>query len=1682
MSNCCRALLLAGLAAAFVSAADTTDVYFDDFSGSSGTYLGGQAPDVSPGSETWVAFTISSTPNWMADGTIVSNTVSQHRGAFLPFVPQSGHVYVLSLDPNPVEDWFALGFTETNLANKAFSDSTLGASPWIHLNGTRTSASRAYVGPGNTDYTEFSSPTGMVSMALVLDTQNSQWTVKWFCNGFNVRQYTFDENPDISYVGFGRFGFAEGSVDNFRLTQYTSEWIYSDDFSGSSGTYLSGQSPDIRPGSETWDAFTVGTAWMADGSIVSNTVSQHRDAFLPFVPEEGRVYKLSLDVNPTNDWFALGFSGTNVANLAFSDSSLGASPWMNHKGDREVDSRAFVGPGSADYTEFESATGVVALAVVLDTRYAQWNAEWFCNGERVGAQTFDENPDIHYVGFGRYGVAEGTVHHFGLAEIFQLGTPRVYIEMVAEDLVPVEPTNQIPLIIHRMGSMPPANVARNQRGVYKDETLLDPGTTRTEELMFCREAGAVAVMQDYSASQIASEAGETGVKAVGMVNMSPLSLANNNASEDDPESVADYCLTRLELEETYPGKMYGQDGRPFLWVFSASSVSANLFDDVRPYLTAAGYNPFIFFHAQNMTQSEVDDYMDTFDGALVWGGGYDETREMIEMVLQSRDSIEQATGVKKKVVLTTKSGNWRPEKGNLIAPHGTAELRKIINLAYQYNVDALHIESWNDYSENHHIQPSVNNSTVRSDLCRFYGNYTSGQRETVTVYSDTFDGFSSEFLSGTVPDEGVGEYAWEAFTIGTAWMADGSIVSNTVSQHRDAFLPLNVESGNIYTLSLDVNPTLDWFALGFTETNLANKAFTDASLGASPWMSQPGVRTSYARAYVGPGLNDYETITSDSGSVELKIVLDTTEDLWSAEWFYNGTSVRSYTYATNPVINYVGFGRFGFGQGTVDNFKLTKPAFESPGLYVSHRREILLGEHFECEVFSLPVQAPTNRMVSLVVRDQDGGVVYESGSWTLGRQDAKVRTFQIPTTSMSAGDVLSPRLKINGVETASETHCVVAAGRLRYPYELHMSMAKALHPTSVQFEMDGYSPGDVFQSLESRQATVSVVSPKKIARVEILKNYDIVFCREFDQTMTNQSPSGSYQVAEFRWGVVASGYGEEMDFRGTNTISGGTILDAVTARKSTPANPVTSTHAVWGYNPTQVGQDALLVAFDGDTGTVFNISMPLQGFSASIPWSDVVESGFMEYSIHPYANLIVRPIPGPFGAAGSLGIYSNSFTVELPTLDDRPWNVYFLRVIAEDGSIYRSMPIQVFADSSDGIAACIWNTQSNAAVQVSVPVSQVGVDVDWTFEGENSRIVSDVNGLGFDMELGGIYDGDGRYASNQVPSYAEGEAGGSTALEFDGIDDVAFIRPELIPSGSWSMDLWIKPLNLTNSTDQMIFKVTESLFLMLQPDGTLSAWFGDRTANTTLYGQTQLSSQWYHITFAYDLSTAALFIDGVREASVDVCGLRDRIVGRTYLGADVPADQLATPVRPFKGLVDRMKISTDVSALYTSEVEFNAVACSTVSGAALPAYQNWALAAGLTAGVNDGPDQDPDQDGRSNLEEFAFDEDPLFALDEGKRRVAAYADNGSVVLMLTVPVRQEASFAGLPELSADTETICYRISGTTDLVDGVPLTVQETTPVALDLPELSAGWEYRAFQISSEDLPSGFMSVTVEEQ
>ncbi|MBN1362708.1 MAG: discoidin domain-containing protein [Sedimentisphaerales bacterium] len=223
--------------------------------------------------------------------------------------------------------------------------------------------------------------------------------------------------------------------------------IYSDDLNGSGP--LEGSAPDVRPGVETWLAAPV---FSADGVVATDRVSgtTYR-AWLPFTPDPGQVYVLSLDVDPqtsgannAGEWFALGFSNSNAVtgDPEFWDSGIA---WILHRITRDSadndEIQTFVGPGmsqSANYPSKES--GPVKLTVILDTTESRWTVEWLRNGESIrGPVTYATNPTISQVGFAKIWGAGGTVDNFEL-KLSDLTAPLASLPRPADkaDDVPID--------------------------------------------------------------------------------------------------------------------------------------------------------------------------------------------------------------------------------------------------------------------------------------------------------------------------------------------------------------------------------------------------------------------------------------------------------------------------------------------------------------------------------------------------------------------------------------------------------------------------------------------------------------------------------------------------------------------------------------------------------------------------------------------------------------------------------------------------------------------------------------------------------------------------------------------------------------------------------------------------------------------------------------------------------------------------------------------------------------------------------------------------------------------------------------------------------------------------------------------------------------------------------------------
>ncbi len=194
------------------------------------------------------------------------------------------------------------------------------------------------------------------------------------------------------------------------------------------------------------------------------------------------------------------------------------------------------------------------------------------------------------------------------------------------------------------------------------------------------------------------------------------------------------------------------------------------------------------------------------------------------------------------------------------------------------------------------------------------------------IYFDDFDGLGSDNLAGTAPDVRPGDQTWIASSL---WKADGS---KTANGGANAWLPFAPEAVKFYSLSLEVDPdassSTDWIAIGFSNGNALTTWHTNADQ-VFGWMfnREDDASTSVIQTFPGPDTTDGASFDLDPdivGPLELEVLLNTEEALWTVEWLVNGQSLRGpVPFGANPPISHVGFGAWGTATGTVANFQLT---------------------------------------------------------------------------------------------------------------------------------------------------------------------------------------------------------------------------------------------------------------------------------------------------------------------------------------------------------------------------------------------------------------------------------------------------------------------------------------------------------------------------------------------------------------------------------------------------------------------------------------------------------------------------------------------------------------------------------------------------------------------------------------
>lgn len=186
--------------------------------------LNGSTPDVTLGQYGGTAGATWISAPWNTDGAAVVTNPSQ-GAATLPFTPQTGHLYQISVTENNTSgnsEWLALGYSDGTGGGSTFYHAEVTPKAWMLMRGTTaTFQNQSFYGSGTTNPASIGTETGTNTIAINLDTRPANWQINWYVNSNLVRTATFATNPTITSVSFGNDNMAgipvQGTFENFTL-------------------------------------------------------------------------------------------------------------------------------------------------------------------------------------------------------------------------------------------------------------------------------------------------------------------------------------------------------------------------------------------------------------------------------------------------------------------------------------------------------------------------------------------------------------------------------------------------------------------------------------------------------------------------------------------------------------------------------------------------------------------------------------------------------------------------------------------------------------------------------------------------------------------------------------------------------------------------------------------------------------------------------------------------------------------------------------------------------------------------------------------------------------------------------------------------------------------------------------------------------------------------------------------------------------------------------------------------------------------------------------------------------------------------------------------------------------------------------------------------------------------------
>ena len=404
----------------------TTTIYLDHFSGTAGA-LNGRTPDTATANNNkWIAAT-----GWTTDGTR-ANVTNASISAFLPFVPASGQIYLLSADIRcvgsgaPNADWLSLGFA--NGTNTGYAWEMLNnAVGWhlVHNSGNTNLDGQTFLGPGTNGLSDDGVfPTNVMNFEIQMDTRPaspSAWTFTFMVNSNVVVPPTAfgSSGPAISSVGFGMWassGTGSGYVKNFTLiSQSAAPPVVTSQPQG--GTYIAGSTATLSvaltgtaPFTYQWQKNSVNILNATNATLTLNNLAVADSASYQVVVANTTagvtssnaavtVLPLTLTANPLNQVVAAG----GTVNLSVTAASSGPAHYQWLKDGRMISgaTNSTLTVTNAGITNsgvyYVVVTNAYALSISLPATVAVGAPQLLAWGNNSNGQLGDGTTTNHYL-------------------------------------------------------------------------------------------------------------------------------------------------------------------------------------------------------------------------------------------------------------------------------------------------------------------------------------------------------------------------------------------------------------------------------------------------------------------------------------------------------------------------------------------------------------------------------------------------------------------------------------------------------------------------------------------------------------------------------------------------------------------------------------------------------------------------------------------------------------------------------------------------------------------------------------------------------------------------------------------------------------------------------------------------------------------------------------------------------------------------------------------------------------------------------------------------------------------------------------------------------------------------------------------------------------------------------------